>query len=266
MAIRGHTEIVRRLDEHLPRVTLLAGPYSVGRWSVAEHARWRHGISREDVLRVRTLTTETAETIREYTQVAPVESEYSLVIVDLYKSSEAAQVTLSAALDDPGHSKIIIIGQPHEVSSRIASRSTVFYFTLLEDEEVAQVLIDRMGFSADRAAELGARSGGTISGALKLANANEALDRVRAALHAIRTHDPDELESLATTWQDEDTSWLTQWCYEAIAGRWKVFEPEDASEGPYLPLRILMALDPGVRPRLVVRSQLMDVLRGNAHV
>jgi hypothetical protein len=263
MAIQGHESIVASLDKNLPQISLFIGPYSVGRWAVAEHVRWKYDIRPDDVLRIHNLDVEAAATIHSFVSTRPARSKFKLVIVELYGAPEAGQSALLSTLVAPHYARIIVIAQHHEVSAAVREYAMVYKFSFLTPEQVAQVLIDRNGFGVDRAKELAKRAGGQIAGALNVANAEESLTRVREALTAVRTRDSDALEALATKWTDEDTAWLTQWCHEAISEEWRVFEPEDAAEGRGLPIRILMATKARVRPRLVVRSQLMNLLKGS---
>lgn len=261
MAVYGHKKNLLYLDQFLPEVSLFLGPHSVGRWATAEHVRWRHGISNEDTLRVRTLDVAMAAVIRDFTATRPVNSPSKLVIVELYKSSQAAQLALAAFLEDVGYARVIIIAQSSEVHGVLVSRSIVYHFGYLSSEAVAEVLVHRMNFSVDRARTLAARSGGQIFQALALADAEETLDLVRCALTAIRNRDPEALEECAKSWSDEATAYLAQWCHETISRQWRVFEEGDLVEGRAIPVRILRALNYRVRPRLVVRSQLMQVLK-----
>jgi hypothetical protein len=263
VAIQGHASIVASLDRNLPQIALFMGPYSVGRWAVAEHVRWKYDIRPDDVLRIHNLDVEAAAAAHQFAASRPARSDFKLIIVDLYGSSSAGQSALVSTLVSPHYARVIIIGQRHEVSPAVAEHAVTYRFHLLQPEEVAKVLVDRNGFSDDRADDLASRAGGQVSRALSVANAEESLVRVRAALIALRTRDAEALEALATKWIDEDTAWLTQWCHEAISDQWRVFEPDDAAENRGLPIRILMVTKPRVRPRLVVRSQLMSLVKGS---
>ena len=261
MAVVGHRAIVESLDRFLPPVSLFVGPHSVGRWATAEHVRWRHQISSDDTLRVRTLDVAMASLIKDFSLTPPVNSPSKLVIVELYKSSLASQLSLASALEDTGYAKVIIIAQQHEVHPVVASRAIHYRFSALREDEVTEILTVRMKFSPDRARFLASRSNGQVFQALALAEADETLTLVREALRALRTHDEEALLELATKWSDEATSYLAQWCHETISRQWRVFDEEDIVTSRALPVRILKAIQPRVRPRLVVRSQLMKVLK-----
>jgi replication-associated recombination protein RarA len=261
VAIHGHEKIIESLIRYLPPVALFQGPHSVGRWAVAEHIRWRYDVHVDDLLRVHALDMESVAVIQRFVLTSPAKGSFKLVIVELYRSSASAQVALASVLENLRHARVILIGQAFEVESRIRSLAVVYSFRYLSSAEVSAVLIDRMSFSPDKAKELGLRSNGQVARAIQIANAEDSLVRVRSALLALRTKDQAALSGLAKQWTDEDTKWLVQWCNESLSGQWRVFGSDDYIAGQSLPIRILLATKPSVRPRLVVRSQLMGLLK-----
>ena len=87
---------------------------------------------------------------------------------------------------------------------------------------------------------------------------------VLSAYRAIRERDEDALDQIALNWKDSHTSLLSTLCHEMITNRWRVFdsaEPEIVNKT--LALRILRSLAQDVRPRLVVRSNVIGVLRNS---
>lgn len=262
MAVQGHSNLLTSLHTYLPSVSAFIGPYSVGRWTVAEHLRWRYNIDPNDVLRVNTLDVEAAGTVQQFILTSPANSEFKLVIVELYKASAEAQAALVPSLENPRNARIIVVTQPHEASQAVLQYAVPYRFRYLSASDVSNVLIDKLAFSKERAEELGSRSGGQVSGALSLSNSEDFIDMAKAAILALRTHDPDALEELAPKWTEEATGFLAQWCIENLSDRWRVFDEGDKVEARKLPLSILMALRARVRPRLVVRSQLMSILKG----
>jgi replication-associated recombination protein RarA len=261
VAVQGHAKLLERLHTHLPPVSLFLGPTSVGRWAVAEHLRWFHSVHVDDVLRVRELTPESAELIKEFSLTSPAASKFKLILVDLHKSNPTVQASILSVLENPKEARIILIGQASEAQNFIRQHAVIYRFSFLRPEEVARILVEKLDFSEERAEDLALRSGGQVVGALSIANADDSLARVRAAILALRSHDKTALAECAKTWVDEDTMLLGQWCNEAIASKWRVFSPEDAAASPSLPIRILLSIRPRVRPRLVVRSQLMSILK-----
>lgn len=264
ISVYGHERNLTSLHRYLPRVSMFVGPYSVGKWTTAEHLRQFYSIEDSDVLRVRQLTPESAQGALEFSLTPPARSTFKLIIVDLYQAERAAQAALSRAADDSRNAKIIIVnsGDFLHATSGLTSRSVTYLFNALSSENLSKVLQQRYQFGEDRANDLASRAGGQVYRALQISDAEQQISTVRVAVRAIRTHDEDALNDLAGVWTDETTAWLTQWANENLSQHWAVFDIEDAIDGHRLPLLILMATRDRVRPKLVVRSQLMGVLRG----
>lgn len=260
----GHTWLRSVLEAKVPVCHLLfVGPSSVGKWTLAEHLLGVWGVPASDVIRVQSLTMVSAREVVEATQVYPAQG-FRVVLVRYDGASVAALNALLLALEDPlSVTRFILIGT--ELPPRtVTSRCAVFQFSLLSDDEVRQVLLERR-FSPKEAERLSKASGGRVRQALALANDSEVKTLVLQAMRAIMERDEDALDSVAARWKDEHTNVLGTLCREAISGRWGMFsEAEVEGIGKKLPLRILIAMLPNIRPRLVVRSSLMSVLRGQS--
>lgn len=262
MAVQGHSHHLERLHKELPPASLFVGPFSVGKWTVAEHLRWFYQIDPVDVLRVNELTTDAAEAVYEFTLTAPTASAFKLVIADLYKSTPLAQTALAFSLLNPRNARIIVVSTPADVIDAVRSLCIPFQFTYLSDEQLSNVLVQKMNFSPERAKSLAPAGRGQVAAALHVANSESVLNDVLAVVKALRIHDEELLLSYAQRWTDAHTRWLARWCEESASGRWFVFSPEDGVDSKSLPLRVLAALRQNVRPRLVVRSLLHRILRG----
>lgn len=241
----------------LPRVALLVGPDSVGKTTLAFQAVRHHGA---DLVRFAHLSMDAARTCSQTAMLAPIH-DLRVIMLDLDgASSEALAVLLKALEEAPPSTRFILIAS--ELPARtITSRAEIFLFALLAEEDVMEVLT-RKKFSATEAKRLAALSGGQVSTALKYVNNQDARIVVLSALRAVRERDARGLDNLATRWADEHTELLAQLCREAITGRWKVFQAAEVEGMPNkLALAILIALRANIRPRLVVRSSLMSVMK-----
>jgi hypothetical protein len=185
-----------------------------------------------------------------------------LVLARLDKANPAALSVILKTLEElPPTTSIVLIGTelPPET---IVSRTELFVFPLLTDEQVVEVLLQRR-FKPTEAQRWAQLARGQVQRALDLANGLDAKIPVLAAVRSIRERDEHALDGLAGRWSDEHTELLANLCREAITGRWRIFsEAEVEGMGRKLPLAILVALRPEIRPRLVVRSSLMTVLKG----
>ena len=259
----GHNKIVASLQRFLPRAVLFVGPYSVGRWETAEHIRRNYGLDNDDVLRIHQPTVQDVHAAMDWALTPPAHSIFKLVIIELYKADNGTQTALCNALEFLGNARWIVIAEPGVTLPGILSRTVAYFFRPLQSADVSKILQERYSFGEERANTLAVRSNGQVYKALQLADSDKEISLVRQALTALRNRDEEALYALSGKWTDETTALLAQWCHETISGQWRVFDHEDYVAGRALPLKILMAIRVPVRPKLVVRSQLIEVLRGS---
>ncbi len=261
MSVVGHEELLKRLTVDLPRVALFVGPPSVGRWTTAEHLRSLRGVMPADVLRVRKMSADEARSIVSFASSAPL-GNAKLVIARLDGANPGTLHQLLKVLEEATEQMHFILISSELPLQTLASRAEIFRFPLLTIEQVEDVLLQRR-FNPSEAKRWAAVSGGQVRRALDLAEGMDAKITVLAAVRAIRERDADALDNLASRWADEHTKLLGALCREAISGRWKVFDHAEVEGiGRKLPLSILFALNTDIRPRLVIRSSLMTILRG----
>lgn len=258
MRVIGHEPIRQRLSEALPAVSLFVGPESVGKRLTAEWVRQEYGYGEHQTLRVNFLSMDAA---RELTQFA--QGSGRLAVVQLDKASRPALNALLKTLEDAPDTKFILISRDLPIET-ITSRATQFRFGLLRESEVAEFLSEVRNFKPEVAERYASKSGGQIFRAFQFASGYDAKPQVLQAIRAFREHDLNGLERLADKWTDDATELLREWCTEQITGRWTIFDnAETEIIGNELPLKILMALSTNVRPRLVVRFSLMEILKGS---
>jgi hypothetical protein len=260
--ILGHDAAVAALKHYLGPVTLLVGPRSVGKWTTAEHLRRYYGVGDADLLRINRLTADTARAFVSFASTAP-HGETKMAIVNLAQASAPATASLLKTLEDAGPQFRAILTSEREAVRTITSRATVYPFSLLSEEDLIEILVTRYGMGHAAAQVAAQRGYGQVKPALDAAKGFEDKITVLAALSALKEHDPDTLDRLADKWTDAATELLSVWCREQVTGRWKTFTNEETEmTGKALALKILFALNADIRPRLVVRSSLMSILRG----
>lgn len=255
----GHEEIASALSASLPPVALLWGPKSVGKWELAERVRRLHGVQKADLLRVKRLTQGNAAFVEQFALSAPV-GEYRLCIIRLRRASDKALHTLLKTLEESTSTRFILVTEEKPLDT-ILSRSEVYRFGLLTEEEVSGALQEVKKFSPDVAKTRAGLSGGQMLPALVFTSTKDLKPTVVQALEAVAAQNLTQLEEVATKWTDEHTALLTAWCYESLTGSWKFFrESETHIRGTSTPLKILMAIRPNLRPRLVVRLALASLI------
>lgn len=262
--IIGHRDVLSRIEVEKPPVSIFLGPESVGKWTAAEYLRGVWRVDEGDTLRVPNLTMDAARDVVQFSSVAPSASPKRLVIIRIPSvSTPSGEVLLKTLEEGTETTDFILIAQTATaVVPTLWSRATVYQFGFLTEEDVASVLLGR-NFQDGEARRLAALAGGQIRRALSVVNSRDLKSVVLLVLKAFRELDTTALEAAASKWTDDHTSLLAQWCQESITGRWRVFLPEESGiQGRAVPLKILLALNSDVRPKLLVRSNLMLALKG----
>lgn len=260
--IYGHKNLIEALEQDLPPVSLFLGPSSVGKRATAEHLAKHHGVAEIDMLRINHLSMDAARDVVAFAAFQSSTQAGRLAIIQLDSAyAPALHVLLKTLEDGVGSTRFILIAKERPLET-IVSRSTVYWFGLLKDDELAAVLTEVRGFKQEAAERLSKKAGGQVSRAFDFAVGHEQKPVVLQAVRAFREHDPAVLEKLADRWNDDATQLLSEWCTEQITGRWRIFDDAETEIiGRDLPLKILSALKLDIRPRLVVRFSLMSILR-----
>ena len=260
--IVGHDKILDRLTLGIPPVSIFRGETSVGKWTTALWVRDRLGVVDGDLMELRSLHMEGVREAVKFLKRAP-HGKQRLLIAYLGGSSWSTQAGLLLILEKlPPTSLVILVTPPDTLSPALQSRGEIFDFSLLSVEDVATILM-RRNFGEGSAMHLAELSGGHVSTALRLMQVNDTKVTVLGAVRTLLLRDAKALDTFAGRWSDEHTELLAAMCREAISGRHTLFTQEETEAlGRKLALKILTTIRPEVRPRLVVHSQLMTVLKG----
>lgn len=252
---------VEQMDP-LPRVSLFEGPKSVGKWSTAEWLRRRENISDSDVIRIKKLRVSDAMAVSRFAMLKPTEGDRRMAIISLDNATAEAINHLLKTLEESAPTTVFILVAAKKVLDTIKSRAVVFPFHQLGTDDVAAILEQRK-FTPTQARIWAERSQGSVGAALSSAEAVEVKPTVMLVVKAFRELDTTALEKAADKWTDLHTRYLTQWCQEAITRQWRLFNDDESGiEGRTIPMKILIALRADVRPRLLIRANLMSALRG----
>lgn len=255
----GHAIVLGRIRTEQPRSALFIGMRSVGKWTTAESLRREWEIADADLLRVNRLTAESARTIRKFLSTAPSSPSGKLVIARITDATAGSQHILLKTCEEH-QARVILISEAIPLAT-ITSRCGVYIFDRLSTEEVAHVLV-RKGHKQAEADRLAALSHGQVQEAL---DAQETLDLKPVVLQVSRAFQERSeavLEAVANRWSDRHTALLSTLCVEVISGRWRIFSDAEVGIERGQALRILTALRADVRPRLVIRSSLLSLLKG----
>lgn len=254
----GHEQIVAELSESLPHVVLFVGPASVGKSTLAKAIMERY----EDCTTWHLLNSATASDVVDISRVAPRNGSNKIITLNITKAKQEALDVLLLALEDSPESTKFILVSDDMPSETIVSRSHVYPFGLLSEEEVYRVLTEVNHCSKDKASLLASRSKGQISAALELAQQEENKLPVLSVLRAFREKDTQILDHASVAWEQKHTDLLQTWAKEALTGRWRIFNEAESGLSKKIIMRVLIASSTSIRPKLMVRSKLMKILRG----
>jgi DNA polymerase III delta prime subunit len=260
----GHDAIQSRLRKSLPPVSLLVGPESVGKTTIAFDLIRAHGVQNDDILRFKKLTVESARAISRASVIAP-RGRMRVFVLWIDGASDAALNTLLKSLEEaPATSRFVLIGTELPMET-VVSRSEVFRFALLSTETVEEILL-RRGINPSVAKNAAKASRGQVQNAIRYVNgASEEKMGVLALIQALVNLDEEALNAQSQRWTEGHTNVLSTLSYEIITKQWRTFDPAEV-EGvsSKLALRILEAIRPHIRGRLVVNASLMSILKGDA--
>ncbi len=256
--VYGHDAVVGYLEATLPPVSVFIGPTSVGKHTTAEHLRDYYGVHAADYRYFPSLDAEALRAIVTSAALMPTD-EFMLTVIEMDGSRVTIRDGLLAVLESASESHRYILLTSERLSPTLMSRAQRYTFPLLSQEAMEEVL--RLVLSNVANVERLARaSGGQVYRAFIASKQSAQRAQVIEALQSFDGRDAALLEGAAREWSEDHTRLLETWCQEAITGRWRVFEEDDAPfNDRKLAIRILIALRGGIRPRFVVRSRLMDI-------
>ncbi len=270
--IIGHTDTVSALERELPPVTLLTGPPSVGKWTLAQHLANHHRVGQVDRANFPDgLTADAARAVISFVSRAPF-GPFKLVLARLDGTSDAALNALLKTLEEPPATARFLLTSNVSSTGRsflpptVISRTHRFRLGLLSTGEVADVLATT-GMSPTAAAKAAPWGRGQIQPAITAAQTGDGpRTTVLALARALGTGDRDLYERTFRAGFDEPTRrMLTHWLIEAITGQWVTFSVADTFGQHTDPERLRAMLTAISRvayasPRLGIRAALEPFL------
>lgn len=256
----GHTTSRLILERDLPVASLLAGPASVGKWTLATYLADFHNVAAVDRWTVPDgLTIDTVRLITAFARRAPV-GRFKLIVARIDNSSKPALNALLKTLEEPPPRVRFLLTTSTTTLPTVSSRCVVFRLGLLTRDELTRIF-EAEGMPATKALRAAKFSRGQVANGYQVDGGENAKSLVLAVARAVSVGDPELFDKAFKTWDGSTTDMLSTFLTECLTQRWSMFsEPE--CEGLHRDRRRLLNMVaavsrlPAARPRLGVRAAL----------
>lgn len=260
----GHDIARRYLESHLPPATLLHGPSSVGKWTLALHLAQYHQVAPVDRWMVEFgFNIDTVRLITAYAARSPY-GKFKLIVARLDGSSKPALNALLKTLEEPPGRVRFILTASGKVLPTVSSRCTTFELGLLSGGEL-QAVYQGQGLSTMKSQRAAHHARGQVSRGYAADSAVNHRNQVVNLAKALATGDRDLFAAVFHAWDGANTDLLTTLFTECLTHRWTVFAEADTF-GLHLDRtrlwRMVSAITmlPLARPRLGIRAALEPFL------
>lgn len=254
----GHDTARRYLERELPRATLLHGPRSIGKWTLAQHLANHHRVMPVDRWEIQHgLSIETVRLITSYAARAP-RGQFKLIIARIDEASRPALNALLKTLEEPPpHVRFLLINADRTLPT-VASRCTVFELGILTPEQIEAIYRSQQ-MPAAKAHRAAVYARGSIQRGYDLEQADRHRTTVTTLAKAIATSDRELYVSVFEHWDGRCTDFLHVMLTEALTGRWNTFREDDLFGLHHDRTRLwrmvaALARLPAARPKLGVRA------------
>lgn len=253
----GHSHIFDALTE-LPPVTLLWGPKSVGKRTMA---RWLlRDIPPTNKADVDKLRMESAKILVEFFSVAPLVG-LKAAIISLDGASISALNSLLKFLEEPPAYIRIILVASGQVLPTVVSRAHVYKCGYLRDEEISTILQQR-GWDTAGADKAAKASLGHVDRALEWPERYKAKGTVLLCVKAAKDCNLDLYNVVINRFDDTSMDALRTWLQEVQSERYRLYTPEEcAGASTALVGRLDEASRSGARAKLAIQYALYPFVK-----
>lgn len=260
----GHGTARAYLERELPTATLLYGPASVGKWTLASHLADFHRVSTVDRWQVpHGLTIDTVRLVTAYAHRAPYGA-FKLIQARLDASSRQALNALLKTLEEPPPKVKFMLISSSGTLPTVASRCTVFELGELTAGQLEQIYRTQ-GYTAARAHRAAQFARGQVARGYDAEGSDNHHELVQQLAKALGTGDRELYDQVFKTWDARCTQMLTSLFLECLTQRWAQFNEADGC-GLHRDRRRVWSMVSAVgrlnlaRPRLGVRVALEPFL------
>lgn len=260
----GHDVARRCLEAHLPPATLLRGPASIGKWTLALHLADHHQVATVDRWLVEYgFNIDTVRLITAYAARSPL-GKFKLIVARLDECHNKALNALLKTLEEPPPKVKFILLSCGKTLPTIASRCSIFDLGLLSEQELTGVY-QRQGLTSMKAERAARFARGQVARGYEMDSAVNHRNQVINLAKALATGDRDLFTAVFNTWDGACTDILTTLFTECLTHRWITFTENDTF-GLHLDRTRLWRMVSAItvvsaaRPRLGIRAALEPFL------
>lgn len=223
----GHTVVRSYLERELPPATMLYGPPSVGKWTLATHLADHHRVHPIDRWSVEYgMTVDTVKLITHFAARAP-HGTYKLVIARLDDVRKQALNAMLKTLEEPPPRVRFLFTATQMPIPTIASRCTCFEMGILSLGEL-EAIYQEQGLTQHRARLAARHARGNVGRGFTFERTDQHRAQVLAVVQAIVVGDRDQFAGCFTEWDGRSTELLRTLLNEALTHRWSTFKQAEA--------------------------------------
>lgn len=261
----GHETARTVLERQLPPATLLYGPPSVGKRTLALHLADHHRVHVLDRWLVldNSLTISTVRLVASFASRAP-QGAFKLVIARLEDAGRPALNAMLKTLEEPPPRVKFMLLSSGKPLSTVASRCTVFELGALSGNQLEHVYRNQ-GMPATKARRAAVYARGNVLRGFDAERADAHRSQVVTMVKALALGDRDQFATAFKGWDGRCSELLHVLLTEALTGRWSAFREDDAAGLHndrrrlwHMTIAVVRVKD--VRPRLGVRAALEPFL------
>lgn len=261
----GHDRARRALETALPQATLLYGPPSIGKWTLAVHLADHHHVHVLDRWLVdHGLSISTARLITHFAGRAP-QGHFKLVIARLDDASRPALNALLKTIEEPPPRVRFLFTAATKPQATVASRCHVYELGELSIPEL-EAIYEQAGVPRLKRRRAAEYARGNVKRGFDAERADAHRAQVIALIKAVAVGDHDQFAACFTTWDARHSELLNTLLTEALTRQWHTFTEADTA-GLHEHRRTLWRMTVAVvrvkdvRPKLGIRAVLEPFLR-----
>lgn len=223
----GHVPARTYLEANLPTATLLYGPPSIGKWTLAVHLADHYRIHALDRWFVEHgLSVETSRLITHFAARAP-QSTFKFVVARLDDASKPALNALLKTLEEPPPRVRFLFTCSQKPLATVLSRCMPFELGSLTEAELVDVYRSQ-GYGDARARRAAAFARGSVARGYEVESADTHRIQVLALLRSIVVGDKEQFTAVFNHWDARSSELLNTFFVECLTRRWNTFSEADA--------------------------------------